>query len=83
MKFSHALMRVCAAAAIVSAVAACSSTGPYYDPGQRALDQRYGATSAAPAPRYSHWSTNMHEREAERKAIEQDQPFSTVVPTRY
>ncbi len=83
MKFSHLTARVCALAIVSAAVAGCSSTGNYFNPGQRGLDQRYGTESSAPAPRYGHWTMNTYEREAEKKAIAQDQPFATVVPSRY
>lgn len=83
MNISLPAARSLALIAIASALAGCVSSGPYANPGRNSLDQRYNGAAAAPAPRYGHWSMNSYERSAERKAIEQDQPFSTVVPSRY
>lgn len=72
------------AALVALSSASCSSTA-FYSNGD--VGNRYGE----PAPRverrvggpYSHWTMNSYEREAEKKAIAQDQPFATVRPSRY
>jgi hypothetical protein len=63
-------------------MASCSSTGQYLDGG---TNKRYGGTGAvaerAYVPAYNRgWHLNSSEREAEKKAIAQDMPFSTVRP---
>jgi hypothetical protein len=86
MKISTSVARVAGLAAIAFSVAACASTGPYFAPGKRDIDQRYGNAQPVQeraAPRYGRWSMNGYEREAEKKAIEQDQPFSTIQPSHF
>jgi len=75
--------RLPAVAVLCGALTSCASTGPFLDQG---LGKRYGAPPAtvegrAYVPAYNGWSMNYSERQAEKKAIAQDMPFSTVRPS--
>ena len=74
------LFRLTAFALLCVAMASCSSTGQYQDGG---LNKRYGKPVAERAyvPSSNGWHMNYSERDAERKAIAQDMPFSTVRPS--
>lgn len=86
MSYSKKIIRYGALLIVALSAASCASTGPYY-PGQRALNERYGDGPATVegrvTPNYSRWGMTSGEREAEKKAIAQDQPFAAVKPSRY
>lgn len=75
--------RLSSLALLCGVMASCSSAGQYLDGG---LGKRYGGPGAvsegrAYVPAYNGWRMNYSEREAEKKAIAQDMPFSTVRPS--
>lgn len=74
--------RLAALALICGVMASCSSTGQYLDGG---LNRRYGGAVAERAyvPSSNGWHMNYSERAAEKKAIAQDMPFSTVRPSAF
>jgi hypothetical protein len=72
-------------ALLCGVIASCSANGPSFDGG---LGKRYGGTGAvvegpAYVPAYRGWRMNYSERQAEKKAIAQDMPFSTVRPSAF
>jgi hypothetical protein len=73
--------RLSALALLCGVMASCSSTGQYLDGG---IGKRHGDPGAvaerAYVPAYNGWHMNSSERQAEKKAIAQDMPFSTVRP---
>lgn len=84
MLFSKTL-RFTALILLCGLVTSCSSASPYSDGG---LSKRYhgvdaGVEGRAYVPAYNGWRMNYGEREAERKAIAQDMPFSTVRPSAF